>query len=108
MICIFLYFKGFGKPGELRTHARNPHCLHASWKKAIGPVTGYRVYCFHGDSQKPEIIRDMDDANTESAIISGLKPDTEYRVGISSVTSGKESELVYSEGQLRTRKATMT
>ena len=108
MICIILYLKGFGKPDELRTHARNPHCLHASWKKATGDVTGYRVYCFNGDSQKPEIIRYMDDANTESAIISGLKPDTEYRVGISSVSTTNESELVYSEGQLRMRKAAMT
>ena len=106
-IFIFRYLKGFGKPGELRIHARNPHCLHASWKKAIGDVTGYRVYCFNGDSLKPEIIRYMDDANMASAIISGLKPDTEYRVGISSLSSGKESQLVYSEGQLRMRKAAM-
>ena len=79
---------------------KNPHCMHIMWKKAAGPVTGYRVYCFPGDSLKAEIIKDIDGGNTESAFISGLKPETTYRVGVTSVSSGTESKQVFCDHQL--------
>ena len=82
---------------------KNSHCIHVTWKKADGPVTGYRLYCFPGESKKSEIIKDIHDANQESAIISGLKPETVYRVGITPVSSGCEGKLVFSEEQLRMR-----
>ena len=68
-------------------------------------MTGYRVYCFLGDSKRAEIIKYIDGANEEAVIISGLKPDTEYRVGIKSVSSESEGKLVFSEDQIRMRKS---
>ena len=80
--------------------------MNVTWKKAAGPVTGYRVYCF-GDSQRDEIIKDIDGGNTESAFISGLKPETTYRVGIKSVSSRAESKQVFSDHKLITRKTVL-
>ena len=77
--------------------------MNVTWKKAAGPVTGYRVYCFPGDSQKAEIIKDINGGNTESAFISGLKPETSYRVGVTSVSSGIESKQVCCDSEIRTR-----
>ena len=91
-------------PSEIRTTPKNPHCLQIAWKKAAGPVTGYRVYCIPGDSLKAEIIKDIVGGNTESAFISGLKPETTYRVGVTSVSSGTESKQVFCDQQLSMRK----
>ena len=103
--CSFVfYFPDFGLPSTLKSESKNPHCLYIRWKKASGPVTGYRVYCFPEGSQKAEIVKDIFDVNQVSAIISGLKPEAVYRVGISSVSAGTESKLVYSEEKLRMRK----
>ena len=87
---------------KLLTKPKNPHCLNVTWKKAGGPVTGYRIYCYPGDSKKPEIIKDIQDGNIDMVDISGLKPETEYRVEITSVFSGIESSI--SEGQIKMRK----
>ena len=73
--------------------------------KAAGPVTGYKVYCFHGDSQKAEIVQDITDMNDISAIISGLKPENIYRVGITCVSSGSESKIVFSKDEVILRKS---
>ena len=97
-------FLAFGLPKKLRTEPKNPHCLFVTWNKAPGPVTGYKVYCFPGDARKADIIKDIHDGNLELALISGLKPETEYRVGITSISSGIESNLVPSEGLIRMRK----
>ena len=87
----------------MNAQPKNPHCLHVTWKKASDPVTGYRVYCFPGDSEKAEVIKDVHDRNQDSVVISGLKPGDVYRVGISSVSSGTESELVSSEEKIKLR-----
>ena len=84
---------------------KNPHCLHVTWNKAAGPVSGYRLYIFPDDSQKAEIVKDIHDMNQVSTVISGLKPETMYRVGITSVSSGIESKIVYSEQQIKMRKS---
>ena len=76
--------------------------MNVTWKKATGPVTGYRVYCFPGDSDEPDIIKDID-GNVESAFISGLKPETTYRVGVTSVSTGTESKQVFCDSEIRTR-----
>ena len=95
-------------PSELRTKPEGPHCLHVTWKRAVsGPVTGYNIYCFPGDSQKAEIIQHISDVNQESAIISGLKPDQIYRVGVTSVYSGTESRHLLSEEHTKMRKSIM-
>ena len=67
-------------------------------------MTGYRVYCFPGDSGKAEIIKDIHDGKQESVIVSGLKPDKRYRIGITSVSSETESKLVICKEQPRLRK----
>ena len=97
-------FLGFGLPSQLQTEPKNPHCLYLTWKKAPGPVTGYRVYCFLCDCEQAEIIKDIHDCDLEMAIISGLKPETVYRVGIASVSSGIESNLAFSEEKVKLRK----
>ena len=99
------YISDFGLPSELIAQHKNPHCLNVTWKKAIGPVTGYRVYCFPGDSQKAEIIKAIHDGKQESVVVSGLKPDKRYRIGITSVSSETESKLVFHEHQLKMRKS---
>ena len=99
------YISGFGLPSELESKPENPHCLHVTWKKADGPVSGYRLYIFPDDSQKAEIVKDIHDLNQVSAVISGLKPETMYRVGITSISSGIESKIVYSEQQIKMRKS---
>ena len=76
-----------------------------TWKKATGPVTGYRVHCFSGDSHKAEIVKDIPDGNQESEFVSGLKPETVYRVAITSVSSGIESQFVFSKGEVTLRKS---
>ena len=78
--------------------------MNVTWNKATGPVTGYRVYCFPGDSLKAEIIKDVDGGNTESAFISGLKPETSYRVGVTSVSSRTQSKQVFCDRQISMRK----
>ena len=95
----------FGLPSELGSEAKSPHCSLVTWNKASGPVSGYRLYIFPDDSQKPEIVKDIHDMNQVSAIISGLKPETMYRVGITSVSSGTESKIVYSDQQIKMRKS---
>ena len=99
------FVSDFGLPSELESEPKNPHCLHVTWKEAAGPVSGYRLYFFPDDSQKPEIVKDINDMNQVSAVISGLKPETMYRVGITSVSSGIESKIVYSEQQIKMRKS---
>ena len=79
--------------------------MKVTWKKAAAAVTGYRVYCFPGDSLKAEIIKDIDGGNTESAFTSGLKPEITYRVGITSVSSRAESKQVFSDHQISMRKS---
>ena len=83
----------------------NPHSFKVTWKKATGPVTGYRVHCFPGDSQKAEIVKHIPDGNLKP--VSGLKPETVYRVAITSVSSGIESKLVFSKDELKLRKSTV-
>ena len=92
-----------GLPNEVQAQPKNPHCLHVTWNKATGPVTGYRIYCFPGDSQKAEIVKEINDGRKQSLFISGLKPDTTYRVGVTSVSSGIESKHVLTDLH-RTRK----
>ena len=99
-----MYLPGFGLPSQLKTEPKNPHCLYTTWKKAAGPVTGYKVYCYPGDSQQAEIIKDIHDSNLDMAVISGLKPETIYRVGLTSVSSGIESNLAFSEEKVKLRK----
>ena len=99
-----ILISGFGLPSKIRTIPKNPHCLQITWKKAAGAVTGYRVYCFPGDSLKAEIIKDIEDGDTESAFISGLKPETTYRVGVTSVSSGTESKQVFCDHKVSMRK----
>ena len=84
----------------------NPHSFEITWKRGTGPVTGHRVYCFPGDSQKADVVKSIQDPSQESAFISGLKPETVYRVGITSVCSGNESSVVFSKNELKLRKST--
>ena len=93
----------FGLPSKVRAEPKNPHCLNVTWKKAIGPVTEYRVYCFPGESEMAEIIKQIPDGNTESAIISGLKPEETYRVAITSVSNETEGKFVFSEDKEQVR-----
>ena len=78
----------------------NPHCLKVTWKKPAEPVNGYRVYCFPAGSNKAEIIKEVHNGKVTSAIISGLKPDKTYRVGIKSLYSRTESKLVFSDDRI--------
>ena len=96
-----IYISDIGLPSEIKTQPENPHCLHVTWKKAIGSVTGYRVYCFPDDSQTAEIIKDIQDGMQESVVISGLKPDRKYRIGITSLSSETESKLVEHQSRMR-------
>ena len=94
----------FGVPGEIRAQAVHPHCLHVTWKKASGSVSGYRVYCFSDESTQPQFIQDIHDKDTEYAIVTGLSPDTQYRVCVASLSNDIESNTVFSEEKLKTRK----
>ena len=96
---------GFGLPRMLRAEAKNPHCLTVTWTKAADPVTGYKIHCFPGDSWKAEIVKEIEDVNKESEVISCLRPETVYRVGITSVCSGIQSKMVFSEQELKMRKS---
>ena len=95
----------FGRPSKLLMEPKTPHCLKVTWKKATGPVTGYRVHCFSGDSQKAEIVKYIPDGNQESEFVSGLKPQTVYRVAITSVSSEIESQFVFSKDEVTLRKS---
>ena len=99
------FVSDFGLPSKLGSEAKSPHCSLVTWNKAAGPVSGYRHYFFADDSQKAEIVKGIHDMNQVSEIISGLKPETMYRVGITSVSSGIESKIVFSKQQLRMRKS---
>ena len=92
-------------PSVCLTEPKNPHCLKVTWKKAPGPVTGYRLYFFSIDSQKAEIVKDIPDGNQESEFVSGLKPETVYRVAITSFSSGFESKLVFTKDDITLRKS---
>ena len=89
----------------LTAEANNPHCLNVTWRKAADPVTGYKIHCFPGDSWKAEIVKEIEDVNKESTVISGLKPETEYRMGITSVCSGSQSKMVFSGQEVKLRKS---
>ena len=88
---------------ELTVESISPHCLQVTWKKSADQVTGYKVYCFSGKSQKPEIVKDIPDGNQETVIMSGLKPEKVYRVGITSVFRGTESKLLFTDDHLKMR-----
>ena len=92
---MYNYVSDFGLPIDLGIEIINPHCLNVTWKKAADPVTGYRIYCINTDSQTAEIIKDVTDVNQESVFISGLKPEANYIVGITSVSSQMQSTLVF-------------
>ena len=94
-------------PSTLLTEPKNPHCLKVTWKKATGPVTGYRLYFFSGDSHKAEIVKDIPDGSQESEFVSGLKPETVYRVAVTSVSSGIESQFVFSKDEVTLRESIM-
>ena len=81
----------------------SPHFLNVTWKKPSEPVNGYRVYCYPAESKKAQIIKDVHDGNQTSVMISGLKPDKAYRVGIKSLSSRTESKLVFSEENITMR-----
>ena len=99
------FIANISQPSELRTKPESPHCLHITWKRPLSDcVTGYNIYCFLGDSQKAEIVKHISNVSQESAIISGLKPDQIYRVGITSVCSGTESKHLFSAEHTRMRK----
>ena len=93
----------YGIPSEIKMETASPQCLFVKWKKPTEPVNGYRIYCYPAESKKAEIIKDVHDGKQSSAIISGLKPDKTYRVGIKSVSSGTESKLVFSEDHITMR-----
>ena len=93
----------FRPPSELSVETTSSHCLQVTWKRAADQVTGYKVYCFPDKSQKPEIVKDIPDGNQETVIISGLKPETVYRVGITSVFREIESKLLFTDDQLKMR-----
>ena len=88
-------------PYDIKTKPIGPHEIHVTWKKAAGPVTGYRVYCCPDDSQQAETMTEVPDVDQESVIISGLKPNHIYRVAIASVTSKARSKLVFSSKHVR-------
>ena len=92
----------------LRAKAYNPHCLNVTWTKAADPVTGYKIHCFPGESWKAEIVKEIEDVNNESAVISGFRPETVYRVGITSVCSGIQSKMVFSGSEVKLRKYVIT
>ena len=94
----------FGTPTEIDAKAVHPHCLDVSWKKAAGHVTGYRVYCYSTDSTKADIISDVHDKDTESLTVTGLNPDTNYRVGVASLSSDTESYTVFMKKLCKMRK----
>ena len=100
---LFYYITDFGVPSEIRAQAVNPYCLHVTWKKAAGPVSGYIVYCFSGDSPQPQFIKDIHNKDTEYALVSGLTPDIQYRVGVASLSADIESNTVFDEEILKTR-----
>ena len=103
-LCV-CYILGFGLPIVSLTQPKNPHCLEVTWKKTSGPVTGYRLYFFSGDSQEAEIVKDIPNGNQKSEFISGLKPETVYRVAITSVSSEIESKLVFLKDKVTLRKS---
>ena len=98
------FISDFGVPGEIRAQAVHPHCLQVTWKKAAGNVSGYKVYCFSGDSTLPQLIKDIHDKDTDYATVSGLSPDTQYTVGVASLSNDIESNTVFSLEKLKTRK----
>ena len=98
------FISDFGIPGEIQAEAVHPHCLHITWKKAAGPVSGYRVYCFFGEAAQPQFMEDIYDEDTECATVSGLRPDTQYRVGVASLSNDIESNTVFSDQKCTTRK----
>ena len=93
----------YGIPSDIRLECSNPHCLNVTWKKPAQPVKGYRVYCFPGESNKAETIKEVHDGKQSSVIVSGLKPDKTYRVGIKSFSQRTESRLVFSEDHIKMR-----
>ena len=104
---MYTYISDFALPSQLKTEPKNPHCIKVTWKKAADPVTGYRIYCYPADSHMAEIIKEIPDVNQESVIISGLKPGTVYRVGITSVSHKDEGKLLFSENEVELRKSTL-
>ena len=97
--CILEHVKPF------HAYAKSPHCLQVSWKTAAYPVTGYTIYCFPGDSQKADVVKYINNVKESTAIISGLKPETVYRVAIAAVSSGSEGTQVFSKDEVKLRKA---
>ena len=98
------YLTDFGVPGEIRAQAVHPHCLHVRWKKAAGSVSGYRVYCFCGDSTQPQFIKNIHDRDTECAVIGCLTPDMQYRIGVAAFSADIETNTVFNDESLKTRK----
>ena len=98
------FITDFGVPSEIRAQAVHPNCLHVTWKKAEGHVTGYRVYCFTADSAEAKIIKDIHDKDTEYVVVSGLNHKTQYRVGVGSISTDIESNTVFMEDNVEMRK----
>ena len=98
---IVALFADFGLPEDVKAKPVGPHYIHVTWKKATGPVIGYKIHCFPGESQQVEIIKDISNVDQKSALISGLKPNQPYHVGVSSATLDARSKLVFTREQVR-------
>ena len=49
-------------------------------------------------------MKDIHGKDTEYAVVSGLRPDTQYKVGVASLSNDIESNTVFNEEKLKTRK----
>ncbi|XP_066515911.1 tenascin [Hoplias malabaricus] len=84
---------GLDAPGDLHTVAQTEDSITVEWKNSRVPVDGYRIKYgpFIGGSHGEDIVARRP-GNTSQATITGLKPGTEYGIGVTAIKKEKESQ----------------
>ena len=81
----------------------NQISIQVSWKKPFVPVSGYKISCFSDGCDDVEITKEIDDPSKETEFVSGLTPESVYKVVLTSIYEDKRLSEKIGEEEIRMR-----
>lgn len=80
-------------PSNLRFISATENIIMFTWQRPRSKITGYHI-TYHPKGGHPVELRPRPSANAQEAVISGLKPGTEYIINIRAIQNSLQSELL--------------